>query len=271
MADDSNPYSALALESPSELFHEASKLRESDAVTARTVWSVNTSPAIKRVISKPATSYHGFPSLHLPSEHSRPDRPLAEVLLGRRSTRAFSGEPLALPDLSALLYYSASVTSNETDSYGITWGFRCAPSGGALYPIDIYCVSLNVAGTKEGLHAYDPKAHALELLVPGPYTDQISAATYLAETIEKAAACILMVANFPRTKFKYGERGYRFALLEAGHIAQNMLLVAQSLGLGALPLGGYVDDQLNAMVGADGCEQAVVYAVMVGRLPNESD
>lgn len=270
MTEPSSPYSALAHESASELFHEASKLRESDAVTARTVWSVNTSPAIKRVIANPATSHRGFASLPLPAQSRRPEFPLADVLLQRRSRRSFSGEPLALADLSALLYYSAGVTRHETDQYGITWGFRCTPSGGALYPLDLYCVALDVAGTEKGLHAYDPKAHALEFLEAGSYQEKLAAATYLTETIHKAAAVLLMVANFPRTTFKYGERGYRFALLEAGHIAQNMLLVAESLGFGALPLGGYVDDQVNAMVGADGCERAVVYAVVVGRLPPQS-
>jgi SagB-type dehydrogenase family enzyme len=270
MTEPSSPYSALAHESASELFHEASKLRESDAVTARTVWSVNTSPAIKRVISNPATSHRGFPSLPLPAGASRPESPLADVMVQRRSRRNFSGEPLPLADLSALLHYSAGITRQETDHFGITWGFRSAPSGGALYPLDLYCVALDVAGAEHGLHAYEPKAHALELLSPGAYQEKLAAATYLTDTIHKAAVCVLMVANFPRTKFKYGERGYRFALLEAGHIAQNMLLVAESLGLGALPLGGYVDDQLNAMVGADGCERAVVYAVVVGRISPES-
>jgi SagB-type dehydrogenase family enzyme len=124
---------------------------------------------------------------------------------------------------------------------------------------------MKVADTAAGLYAYEPRSHALKLLREGSYTDRLSAATYLAETMETAALCVLLVADFPRTKFKYGERGYRFALLEAVHIAQNILLVAQALGLGALPLGGYVDAQLNAIVGVDGCDQAVVYAVVVGR------
>jgi SagB-type dehydrogenase family enzyme len=64
---------------------------------------------------------------------------------------------------------------------------------------------------------------------------------------------------------KYGERAYRFVLLEAGHIAQNMLLVGECLGHGTLPLGGYVDDQINDLVGVDGCDRAVVYGVLLGR------
>jgi SagB-type dehydrogenase family enzyme len=208
--------------------------------------------------------------LHLPRDYNRPDRPLAEVLLGRRSARVFTAESVELADLSALLYYSVAVTSTNTDSNGITWGERCAPSGGSLYPVDIYCISQNVVGCNEGLYSYDPNLHALQILVPGSYVDRISSATFLGETVVKAGVVILMVANFPRTKFKYGERAYRFTLLEAGHIAQNMLLVAESLGLGALPVGGYIDDQFNAIIGVDGCEQAVVYAVIIGRLPKES-
>jgi SagB-type dehydrogenase family enzyme len=88
--------------------------------------------------------------------------------------------------------------------------------------------------------------------------------------MEAAALCVLLVGNFPRTKFKYGERGYRFALLEAGHLAQNILLIAEALGLGALPVGGYVDAHLNALVGVDGCEQAVLYGVVIGRRPSPS-
>src|SRR5882724_4349269 len=270
MTQDYNPYRTLALESPSELFHEASKLRESDSAIGRAVWSVNTSPVIRQVISKPATSYFGYPLLHLPREHSRPDRPLAEVLLGRRSARVYTTESVELAELSALLYYSVAVTSTNTDSNGIVWGQRCAPSGGSLYPIDVYCISQKVVGCNEGLYSYDPNAHGLQILAPGSHVDRISSATFLGETVAKAAVVILMTANFPRTKFKYGERAYRFTLLEAGHIAQNMLLVAESLGLGALPVGGYVDDQLNAIIGADGCEQTVVYAVIIGRLPKES-
>ncbi|MFD3002857.1 SagB/ThcOx family dehydrogenase [Pontibacter toksunensis] len=270
MFDRFNPYIKQALESPSEIYHEASKLRESDSVTARTVWSVNTSPAIKQIISRPAPLYQGFPSIKLPNQFTRVNRPLAEVMLSRRSARVFSGEPISISDLSALLFYSAGVTKKEIDSYGIEWGLRCAPSGGALYPVDVFCISINVGDAEKGLYAYDPKEHCLKFLKQGLFTNQIADATYLTETVKGAAVCILMAINFPRTKFKYGERSYRFALLEAGHIAQNMLLVATSLGIGALPLGGYVDDQINALVGVDGYEQAVVYGILIGQLQDKS-
>lgn len=269
MLDSYNPYRRKSLETPSEMFHEASKLLKSDTLIARTVWSVNTSPAIKKIISKPATLYQGFPMIQLPAHNLLPSCPLDEVMRSRRSARRFSGESIPLSVLSSVLYYSGGVTRSEVDSFGITWGFRCSPSGGALYPIDLFCFSLNVEECEDGLYVYDPDTHSLRFVKPGRFIEQLSAATYLTEVVKHAAVCLLMVANFPRTKFKYGERGYRFALLEAGHIAQNMLLVAASLGTGALPLGGYVDDELNTLIGVDGCDQAIVYGIIMGMLPSK--
>jgi SagB-type dehydrogenase family enzyme len=266
MFDKHDPLRRQALESASELFHEASKLRESDTTLGRAVWSVNTSPTIRRIISRPALSLRGYPSIPLPIEQNLPMQGLTESLSSRRSTRAFSGEPLTLPEMSALLYYGGAVTGTNVDTDGISWGLRCAPSGGALFPIELYCAVQRVTSLDDGLYAYVPMPHSLHLVSAGPVTAAMERATFLEETVRAAAVTIVMVANFPRTKFKYGERGYRFALLEAGHIAQNILLVAASLKVGSLVLGGFVDDQMNAFVGADGCDRAAVYAVIAGRI-----
>ena len=64
---------------------------------------------------------------------------------------------------------------------------------------------------------------------------------------------------------KYGERGYRFMLLEAGHIAQNALLAANALGLGACPFGGFIDDDLDRLLGIDGLDEVSLYLIGVGR------
>ncbi len=86
--------------------------------------------------------------------------------------------------------------------------------------------------------------------------------------IEAAAAVILITAVFQRTTFKYGERGYRFALIEAGHVAQNIDLVASALGLPAANLGGFFDRELEMLLDVDGVEQSLVYAVAIGSDPN---
>ena len=228
---DQNPRARQILESPSEIFHEASKLRESDISLGRAVWSVNTSAAIKRVISNPATSFAGYPVVSLPVDSAALKMPLSEAFLARRSVRVFSGDQLTLRELSLILYYAAAVTGSSVDHHGISWGLRCAPSGGALYPIDLYCVIQNVENVEAGVYSYDPKAHGLEMLRSGIHTQEVASATFLDEAVAKASALVLLSANFSRTKFKYGERGYRFALIEAGHIAQNLLLASLSLGI----------------------------------------
>jgi SagB-type dehydrogenase family enzyme len=80
-----------------------------------------------------------------------------------------------------------------------------------------------------------------------------------------AAAILVIGAVFGRTSVKYGERGYRLVLLDAGHAMQNALLAATGLGLAACPLGGFVDDEMNALVGLDGIGENVVYACALGR------
>ena len=84
------------------------------------------------------------------------------------------------------------------------------------------------------------------------------------DVIESAAAVILITAVFQRTTFKYGERGYRFALIEAGHVAQNIDLIAGALRLPAANLGGFFDREVEALLDVDGVEQSLVYAVAVG-------
>ncbi len=77
-------------------------------------------------------------------------------------------------------------------------------------------------------------------------------------------AAIVVTGVFWRSRFKYGLRGYRFVLLEAGHVGQNVVLAAAALGLPALPLGGFYDRPVESLVGVDGLDEAVVYVVLLG-------
>ena len=113
---------------------------------------------------------------------------------------------------------------------------------------------------------FDPFASRLEILHAAREAD-VRAALVDPGLVDRAAALVVVTAFFWRTRFKYGARGYRFVLIEAGHVAQNMLLAATALGLDALPVGGYYDRRLDALVGADGLDEATVYAVLIGGRP----
>jgi SagB-type dehydrogenase family enzyme len=183
---------------------------------------------------------------------------LERVIRARRSSCAFSGEPVALPVLAKLLSLADGVTSED----GLPR--RAAPSGGALYPVETYVLAFGVAGLVPGVYHYQPLEHVLEHLCTLPGLE--SASGFLPPGLYEARPTIILAlsAVFARTQIKYLERGYRFALLEAGHIAQNLLLCATALGLSSVPVGGFWDDPFNDLLGLDPSDEAVVYAVLVG-------
>ncbi len=141
---------------------------------------------------------------------------------------------------------------------------RAAPSAGALYPIEIYTVVNRVDGLQAGLYHYCVEAHALALLEADDYRDRATAGCLYQEMAGDAAVTFVLSAVFPRVCWKYGERGYRYALIEAGHIGQNIYLAATCLRLGCVSMGAFLDDRMNALLGIDGKEEAVIYCLAVG-------
>jgi len=82
----------------------------------------------------------------------------------------------------------------------------------------------------------------------------------------QAQVCLVLSAVFQRTRWRYRERSYRYVLLEAGHIGQNVYLAATSMGLGACAVGAFLDDELNGLLGLDGSEEAALYILAVGKM-----
>src|SRR5581483_8694883 len=148
-------------------------------------------------------------------------------------------------------------------AYRSAAGRRPVPSGGALYPLELYVLALSVDGLEPGAYHYHPFRHRLERL-GGADRRTAGAALVDPSLADRAAALLVVTAMFWRSRFKYGLRGYRFALLEAGHLVQNAVLAAAALAVPALPLGGFYDRRLDALVGADGLDEATVYALLLG-------
>ncbi len=247
----------------SELYHENSKLRHSDTTLFRWIGYVNDDDDIRKTISRPARHYRGYPSVRLPALEPYSSGSFEHAAFARRSVQEFSGQPIDLRALSKLLYFGGGITDQRSDGLGSTLHLRACPSGGALYPLELYCAAHHVDGLEPAIYYYDPLDHALRLVLGGDFREQIEHATSLG-SVAQSAACIIICATFPRTTFKYGERGYRFALIESGHIAQNLLLAAEGEGLAATPVGGFVDDDLNSLIDLDGVNEAVLYLILVG-------
>jgi SagB-type dehydrogenase family enzyme len=182
---------------------------------------------------------------------------LKEALDGRKSSRKFSGRPLTISNISNLLYYSAGI--KNTKDY--RFPNRFYPSAGARYPLEIYVLSLK-GELEKCLYHYYLKNHSLEKLLA---LDLFDYERYFNQSwISRASCLILLTAMFKRTTIKYGDRGYRYILIEAGHLGQNIYLVSSALGIGCCAVGGYIDNRLNQLLNIDGIDEAVVYALAVG-------
>ena len=150
---------------------------------------------------------------------------LEQLLAKRRSVREFSGKNLDYTQIGQLAWAGQGITDPAT-------GYRTAPSAGALYPITLYFA------TSDGLFSYDPKQHALEEISATDVRRRLATAAAQNE-IADAPCDIIIAGDVGKLRPKYAQKARRFAMLEAGHIAQNILLEAVSLQLAAVPIGAF--------------------------------
>ncbi len=174
---------------------------------------------------------------------------LEAVLSARQSIRAYTEEALALQDITQLFWSAQGVTRS--------WGGRTAPSAGALYPLELY------AATAEGVYHYLPQQHQAELWSTEDIRESLWAAGLRQEALRQAPTVFIMTAVYGRTSAKYGERAERYVKLEAGHAAQNLLLQAVSLGLGAVPIGAFDDQEVSAVLSLPSGEEPL-YLIAAG-------
>jgi SagB-type dehydrogenase family enzyme len=190
--------------------------------------------------------------------------PLYELLRQRCSCRSFERRPLPLADLGALLGGAYGVARTGQLPGVPSLLLRTAPSAGGLYPLELYAMVQEIGDLPDGLHHYNVREHSLEPVRLGaPWTDlRECLMTY--EFVASANVVVFLAAVFARTQKKYGPRGYRYVLLEAGHTAQNLCLMAAERGLGSLCMGGFIDTSLYRFLDLEPRCEGAVYAVGVG-------
>lgn len=205
-------------------------------------------------------SYPGSEVISLPIPAPVGTMSVDQALRARRSVRQFTADPLSLEDLSYLLWACTGIRDP-----GAEHPFRTAPSAGALYPIETYVVCNNVAGAETGLYHYGILQHSLETVRKGDVASPIAAGALDQDMCALAPAVLVWTAVFERSRWKYGQRAYRYVHLDAGHIAQNLALAAVARGLGSCQIAATYDDEVNMLLGVDGEEESVVYLSVVGR------
>jgi SagB-type dehydrogenase family enzyme len=231
------------------------KLYSSDTFLALSTLTLQTYPSSKIVkLTKPKHKYVNF----------------FEVIKKRRSIRKYTNRKISLSQLSTLLYYSIGITSVKNykiRNMKIFEVLRSWPSGGGLYPLDVYLIPLNVENLSLGVYFYNID-HSLSLVKNIKDKNMIYSlfdkSVLEIVGIDKSSLLVFIVGNFWRSKLKYGIRAYRYVLQESGHIAQNFYLVSTALKLGACAIGGFIDDRVNKILGIDGVNESCIYSLVIG-------
>ncbi len=192
-----------------------------------------------------------------------PERPLAECIRQRVSCRRFAADPLSLHSLSTLLASGYGVLNIlEMDGEFLE---RAVPSGGALYPLELYVLVQRVKGLQSGIWHYLPLGHCLEQVHAHTLPRLLTAEMFLGQPyLTDCAAIIFITSIVERSMWKYEDRGYRYILLEAGHVAQNLNLCATAMDLGCLNLGGFFDRDVLGLLRADPEREIALYGIAVG-------
>ncbi len=216
-----------------------------------------------RTKPKKPPQYKTYPSskkIELPKPKYR-GMVLEEAIEKRRSIRNYSKQAISMAQLSQLLFAAQGVTGKMYDRV-----LRSAPSAGALYPFEIYIVVNNVQDLPQGIYHYSVLDHGLELVKAGDFSGKITDAGLEQEMLGDAGVTFVLSAIFDRVRCKFGERGFRYVYIEAGHISQNIYLQAVSLGQGSVCAGVFLDEKVNQLIGVDGSKEAAIYLHAVGSL-----
>jgi SagB-type dehydrogenase family enzyme len=196
-------------------------------------------------------------AIKLPEARKDAGVSVEQALVKRRSTREFRSGPLSLPQVSQLLWAAQGITSPK--------GYRTAPSAGALYPLELYLVAGDVEELPAGIYRYVPRHHQLLAVIAGDKRASLAAAALGQEWIREGAAVAVFAAVYDRTTVKYGERGIRYVHIEVGHAAQNVALQAAAMGIGAVTVGAFDDDEVKKLLKLEVFEYPL-YLMPLGRL-----
>ncbi|PCK02574.1 MAG: hypothetical protein COA42_22040 [Alteromonadaceae bacterium] len=250
-----------------ESFHEATKLTRINAIAfSQRVISYMSTPRLVLETLRNKKAFRNSEVQTLPAPES--DKKQFHKIMTRRATqRRFLPTPLSLADISNLLEPALGVQrrANSTAHPKESLGFRPYPSGGGLYPIEFYILAKRVEGHAPFVAHYSPSNNSLTMLHRDLSPEALDEPFIYTDAQQKNNAMVLVMTSLTeRSATKYGDRGYRLALIEAGHAAQNICLNAEAMNLGTAAWAGFYDEDIEKLIGIDGVNESVVHTLLIG-------
>jgi SagB-type dehydrogenase family enzyme len=250
-----------------EVYHENSKLSLWDIDQIMRIRHINESGALGLLADSQPLDGSCFSQTILPKP-MLPNTSLKLTFHKRRSALNFTRKSISLAELSSLLHYSFGLNGALRENGHPRKALRFCPSPGGLYPLSVFVEARRVKNLKSGFYYYDAYNHSIGHIA-SCNRQKLLTATEQGGKHLNCACLIWLFCRFDRLSFKYGERSYRFALLEAGHVAQNILLISATLSLASRPYAGFLDDVVIESVGLDGLGLIPLYFIGVGYEANQ--
>ncbi len=172
--------------------------------------------------------------INLPGPNQDSSISLEQAITKRRSRRKFVSKALTFEQIAQLCWAAQGQEAHSR--------YRNAPSAGATYPLELLIV------TCDGLFQYLPAKHSLQRLANQDLRAELTLAAWGQKFIADAPLTLVFAAQFSRTTGPYGQRGIRYVYMEAGHVAQNVHLQAEALGLGSVAVGAFDDTSVSKVL-----------------------
>ncbi len=255
-----------------ESFLINSFLKRNDAEINTSISSYLMDDGIKMVSMTGQEDTSAYTTIKL-GENTPLDLSLGDVMTRRRSIREFTGDPVPFNHLSVLLRAMAGVSAHAEatlyDGNKANFNLRTVPSGGGLYPIDVYMAVINAKGIEKGVYRYQPISDQLiKIGDEKKLTVLLSGFAGAIDMVSSSHAGLLFlyIGKPWRTMRKYGNRGLRFVFQEIGGMAQNLHLATTALGLGSVDCAAFFEDELNKTLHLDGIYQVALHSTLVGTI-----
>jgi len=188
---------------------------------------------------------------------------LEVAIRARKSRRDFTRQPLALEELSFLLWATQGV--REVIDSGTA--LRTVPSAGARHSLETYLCVLNVRDLVPGIYRYLPVEHQLLFEYQEPQMGpKLTEATLGQSFIAQAAVVFCWTAIPYRMEWRYGLAGHKAILLDAGHVCQSLYLACEAIGAGTCAVAAYHQDLLDKLLRVDGRDEFAIYVAPVGKV-----
>lgn len=187
-----------------------------------------------------------------------------KIIEARYSSRVYSRKQMSLLELSYIIWTCQGVKGLRGKKYAT---LRTVPSGGARHGFELYFVCQNVEGLKAGTYHYLPMEHKIEFLRPLEEIHEVLASSLCDQMWALKANVIFYFSYVPyRCEWRYGDFAHRIALVDLGHVGENIYLACTSIGLGTCGIGACVSSICDSMFELDGENETIIYAQPIGKV-----